>query len=95
MKDRVKILRDKIINDDKLAYGNKEYLLSFFDLESFIKDFELNIANDICNDNFDTLEEAQDWWMNSEIGLKAMSETFNEILEMVEDDLKQGGLKND
>lgn len=91
MKDRIKILKDKIINDDKLAYGNKEYLLSFFDLESFVEDFQHNIKNDLKNENFDTFEEAQDWWMNSEIGLKAMSETFNEILEMVEDDLKQGG----
>lgn len=91
MKDRIKMLKDKIINDDKLAYGNKEYLLSFFDLENFVKDIEINIKNDYKNENFDSIEEARDWWIHSEIGLKAMSETFNEILEMVEDDLKQGG----
>ena len=87
MKDRVKILKDKIINDDKLAYGNKEYLLSFFDLESFVKDLQLNIKNDLKNDNFDSIEEASNWWIHSEIGLKAMSYTFNEILEIIEDDL--------
>jgi len=91
MKDRVKILKDKIINDDKLAYGNKEYLLSFFDLESFVEDFQHNIKNDLKNENFDDYEDSRDWWIHSEIGLKAMSETFNEILEMIEDDLKQGG----
>ena len=91
MKDRVKILKDKIINDDKLAYGNKEYLLSFFDFESFVEDLQQNIKNDLKKGNFDSIYEACNYWINSEIGLKAMSETFNEILEMIEDDLKQGG----
>jgi hypothetical protein len=87
MKDRVKILKDKIINDDKLAYGNKEYLLSFFDCESFVEDLQQNIKNDLKKGNFDSIYEACNYWINSEIGLKAMSETFNEILEMIEDDL--------
>jgi|TARA_E500000318_G_C3530826_1_gene200426 hypothetical protein len=87
MKDRVKILKDKIINDDKLAYGNKEYLLSFFDFESFVEDLQQNIKNDLKKGNFDSIYEACNYWINSEIGLKAMSETFNEILEMIEDDL--------
>tara|TARA_E500000305_G_C3996421_1_gene224812 strand:+ start:275 stop:556 length:282 start_codon:yes stop_codon:yes gene_type:complete len=87
MKDRVKILKDKIINDDKLAYGNKEYLLSFFDFESFVENLQQNIKNDLKKGNFDSIYEACNYWINSEIGLKAMSETFNEILEMIEDDL--------
>lgn len=87
MKDRVKILKDKIINDDKLAYGNKEYLLSFFDLANFVKDIKINIKNDLKKGNFDSIYEACNYWIHSEIGLKAMSETFNEILEMIEDDL--------
>ena len=92
MGDRVLILKNKIINDDKLLYGNKEYLLAFFDLENFVKDIEINIKNDYKNENFDSIEEARDWWIHSEIGLKAMSETFNEILEIIEDDLiKKGG----
>ena len=92
MGDRVQILKNKIINDDKLLYGNKEYLLAFFDLENFVKDIEINIKNDYKNENFDSIEEARDWWIHSEIGLKAMSETFNEILEIIEDDLiKKGG----
>ena len=34
--NRVKMLKEKMIRDDELAFGNKEYLLSFFNVEEFI-----------------------------------------------------------
>ena len=88
-KDRIKLLKDKMVHDDRLAFGNKEYLLSFFNVEEFIKDFEYSINSDFKNGNFRTKYEAFLYWAHSEIGLRAMTEVFNEIITMIEDDLEE------
>ena len=87
--NRVKMLKEKMIRDDILAFGNKEYLLSFFNVEEFIKDFEYSINSDIKNKNFKTKYEAFYYWLHCEIGLRAMTEVFNEIITMIEDDLEK------
>lgn len=89
MEDRIKLLKNKIIHDDRLAFGNKEYLLSFFNLEEFIKDLENSINSDIKDENFKTKYEAFHYWVHCEIGLRAMTEVFSEIITMIEDDLEE------